>query len=389
MQLKAAEAQKVTNCINRNRSQSFSEIDNLDSLNNKILPRPPPSRRDFGVMCGVLTRNIGVGHQYPHTKNVSTLTTNGEETPQSSYSDKWYNEKVKFLASQNVSPVTVARYTQTVSVKKTTAECSAQTLNFEVPKPKCISNYTQTLEIKKQTISVGCTAKPNNSDALAQTDSIKTKSIGVSIETPCNKCSIPKISIGVGSDNTADAHISPVSLANLAVPRSKSFNLGSDKLNLSARNRSIGCQYEPTVNVNTVACQHTTKTQSKACQGDVIKTSHKGSQHEYNSVSKLTDTTDLNVKKISVACEAKEIEKEKVDIACNTNIVVAEKWSCAKCTGKEKENKEEVLKKEGSPTPSRIPRLQVPTTPVENRKFRRQDTYTKIPASPIAISPTG
>lgn len=363
---------------NRNRSQSFSEIDNLDSMNNRIAP---PSRRDFGVMCGVLTRNVGVGHQYPHTRTVSTLTTNDEKT-QPIYSDKWYNEKIKFLANQNVM---VTKNTQTAIVARTTVDCGTQTVSVKQNIPKRINNYTQTPEMKKQVQHVGSTVKPVNSDVLVQTNNIETRSVGNSIDTPCSTCNVPKISVGVGSDNTVDSHISPVSLANLAVPRSKSFNLGSEKLNLSVKNRTIGCQYEPLANTNTIGCQHITKTHTKACQNDVIKTLHKGSQHEYVTASKVTDTKDLNIEKVSVACEAKEVEKVKVDIACNTTSV-PDKSPCTKCANREKE-RDEILKKEGSPTPSRIPRLQMPTTPVENRKFRRQDTYTKIPASPQA-SPT-
>lgn len=372
LQLKAAEATSTINAnyINRNRSQSFSEIDNLDSL-NKVPPRPPP-RRDFGVMCGVLTRNVGVGHQYPHTKTVATLTVNGDDSQ--TYSDKWYKEKIKFLTNQtnfvHEPPVMVTQTTQTAIARKVTIDCGTQ-----IDVQKRSDNFTQTPENKKHVFHVGSTAKPINSDVITQT-SVNTRNVGISIETPCEKCNVPKISVGVGAENTADAHISPVSLANLAVPRSKSFNLGNDKLNLTTRNRTVGCQYETTA--NTVACQYEMKTHSKACQNDVVKISHKGSQHEYSLASKVTDTIGLNPQKISVACET--------DLA-----YAAINVPCAKCTAKERE-KEEHLRKEGSPTPSRIPRPQIPTTPVENRKFRRQDTYTKIPASPTdksLSSPTG
>lgn len=385
-QLKVAEAAKISavnNIANRNRSQSFSEVDNLDTL-GKVAPRPPP-RRDFGVMCGVLTRNVGVGHQYPHTKTVSTLTVNGDDNP--TYTDKWYKEKIKFLTNQNENlasfvnetkkgPVMVTQNTQTVVARKIAIDCGTQTPTPKVDVPKRSDNHTQTQETKKRVFHVGTTAKPINSEAITQT-SVERRNVGISIETPCDKCSTPKTSVGVGSENTADAHISPVSLANLAVPRSKSFNLGSDKLNLSARSRTVGCQYEM-------------KTHSKACQNDVVKTSHKGSQHEYAAASKTTDTKGLAPEMVHVACEAREEAKKKADFACNTNCV-PEKTPppCPKCTGREKE---EAPKKEGSPTPSRIPRPQIPTTPVECRKFRRQDTYTKIPASPTdrpQASPTG
>lgn len=369
--------------INRNRSQSFSEKDNFNSFNIIDPPRPPP-RRDFGVMCGVLTRNVGVGHQIPHTKTVSTLTVNNsDETP--TYSDKWYKEKIKFLTNQNENDVKVkSQNTQTPVARKTiTIDCGTQTPPPKVEVVKRSDNYTQTSVIAKQVFHVGSIAKPINSNIATQTN-VDTRNVGISIETPCEKCNIVKVTVGVGPENTVDAHISPVSLANLAVPRSKSFNLGNDKLNLSIRNRTVGCQYE--TSTNTVASQYEMKTYSKACQSDTVKTLHKGSQHESSLASKVTDTKGLGPEKVNVACEAKELVKKKVDFACSTDYV-----SCAKCAAKERE-KEEHMRKEGSPTPSRIPRPQVPTTPVENRKFRRQDTYTKIPASSTEkpqSSPTG
>lgn len=382
LELKTVEEAQLIR-LRRNRSQSFSEIitDNFD-CSTKPVPRPP-LRRDIGVMCGVLTRNVGVGHQYPHVRDVSTFTVSSSDddqegqqpTPVTFYSDKWYNEKIKFLSNE--------------SNAKNRKECvGTQTPS---PKPKRTDDrYTQTLEKNKEhhVTDVAITAKPIYSDAVNQTNSINTRNIGISVESPCKICSISKISIGVGSENATDENnVSPVSLANLALAmpaRSKSFNLGGDKLNLmSMRNRTIGCQYEPLL-VNSIACQCVIKVKSKACQNDnVIKVSHKGSQHEYRAaLAKGTDTNDLSVEKVNVACEAKEMEKEKVDFACNTSC----KWLCAKCVTKEREKeREEIVTKEGSPTPSRIP---IPTTPVENRKFRRQDTYTKIPsASASASSP--
>lgn len=366
---------------NRVRSQSFSDVDNAE----KVPPRPPP-RRDFGVMCGVLTRNVGVGHQYPNMKSVSTATINGDA---SQYSDKWYNEKVKFLSSQNeelksyvkkVEPVLVNQITQTITAAKNTRDCITQT---PIPE-KLLDNFTQTLQIKerlqkideftqtiqvpKQVFHVGSTAKPSAVDTSTQIFSEK-KNAGVHVETPCEKCTVAKISIGVGSEDVAGSHLSPVSLASLTTPRSKSFNLGDDKLNLSLKNRTVGCQSE---NFGmSVASQYEIKTHTKACQ-NIIKTSHRGVQHEYQTVSKITDTKDLGPAKLNVACEA-NVLKNTAEIGCNT-AYVPEK---APCNAREKD---EILKKEGSPTPSRIPRPQVPTTPVEIRKFRRQDTYTKIPA---------
>lgn len=354
MQLKVAEAARSNANYGRNRSQSVSEMDSLESA-TKTAPRPP-TRRDFGVMCGVLTRDVGVGQQYPHTRNASTLTKHLEES--AVYSDKWYNEKIKFLTSQNENlnyvkdakfgKTMVTQNTQTPVSKKLIVECGVQT----PPNRSVLTNnsHTQTADVKKQIYH-----------ALTQT-AFERRNVGTSIESPCEKCNVLKTSVGVGSDH----HQIPVSLANLAVPRSRSFNLGTDKLNLSTRSRTVACQYEA-------------KTHSRACQNDSIKTCHRGSQHEYDCSHKVTDTKDLGPEKAHAACEAKESPKERADAACNTP--TGETTLCTKCAARERE-KEEVMRKEGSPTPSRIPRPQIPTTPVENRKFRRQDTYTKIPASP-------
>lgn len=362
------------------------EINNWNNSLEKASPRPP-SKRDFGVMCGALTRNVGVGHQYPRTKSVSTLTTNGDAH---NYTDKWFNEKIKFLSNRdenangNESAFAATqkdnKKIEVTPLPKTTRETGSQTPEPK-PAPKKVNrdNCSQTTEVKKQFQHVGSSAKPSTVQCGIQTSAAKANSNSVQVDIPCLKCNIAKTSIGVGPENKADSHVQPVSLANLAVPRSKSFNLDGEKLNLRLKNRTVGCQYESVTFTNAIACQTEKKVSSKSCQNEV-KVSHRAVQHENTSVSKNTDTKDLSSGKQSVACEAKEI-KNTAEFGCNTTAHVPEKIVCTKCSNKEKDsglNKESVP---NSPTPSRIPRPQVSPI-VENRRFKRQDTYTKIPASP-------
>lgn len=405
LKIQAEETEKQ-NRINENYiQQSPNHLQNSRETNFNTLagktPTRPPSKRDFGVMCGALTRNVGVGHQYPHTKTVSTATVNGEE--KHGYTDKWFSEKIKFLSRQsenangnepelNAEQNTFQK-TETISSPKITAEAASQTTQ---PKQKVSSDsFSQTVEVKKQFQHVGISVKLSNLNCATQTPSVNVHSVAVQIDTPCLKCNKAKVSVGVGPENKVDSHVCPVSLASLAVPRSKSFNLDGEKLNLRLKNRTVGCQYESSA--NTIACQTEKKTAaSKACQNGVktshrgvqyenhheVKTSHRGVQYENNSVSKITDTKDLTpTASQSVACQAKEV-KNTAEFGCNT-AHVPEKTLCTKCSNKEKDD---LIKKESSPTPSRIPRPQPPLTPIENRKFRRQDTYTKIPGSPEKLA---
>jgi ankyrin repeat protein len=391
LQIKSEETQKL-NTINANyicqfsqnnrlKSQSFTDIDSLDG---KREPPPPPPRKDFGVNCGVLTRNVGVGHQNPKTKNVSTTTFDNASV------DKWFNEKIRFMNSQNLTnnQVNVSRSTQTSS--RENRGVASQTVDRVTAK---IETAAQTVENKKYYSNASVSAFPKCKDANCQKD-VEAYSVGTSDNTIddiiCDKCNSPKVSTGVGPDSNEDAHTSPVSLALLMGPRSKSFNLGDDRVNFTSRNRTVACQYESTgiskasqyePNGVSKACQSEVKTNSKACQNEV-KSSHKNTQYESSSVCKDTDTKDLIRSTRHVACEAKERKSPTSDVACNT--ANTDKDVCVKCTNKEKEDSG---KKESNSTPSKIPRPQVPTTPVEVRKFRRQDTYTKIYASPTEKSP--
>lgn len=380
-QIKSDEAIKLntinghyTRQYNRQRSHSFTEVDNFEtSMKSKSSPPPPPPRKDFGVMCGVLTRNIGVGHQNPNTKSVSTAT------PESDFADKWLHEKVKFMENRNLlQSSTSTKETQTL-VPKGRRDIGIQFQFQKMVTPK-FSTYTQTPDSSKHLVEKGVSAKAKQSDVSIQ-KCVECYSIGSSDDTIndtiCEKCNTLKRSVAVGPENHEDSHTSPISLASLT-SRSKSFNMGDDRLNFTARTRTIASQYEIT-NINR-SCQADLQKASstKLCQVQP-KMVDKNTQYEKFTSSRLTDTQDLTIVK-NVSCEAKEEKIETVNAGCNT---VPDLTICLKCD-KEKEN----FKKDGgSPTPSRIPRPQIPTTPVENRKFRRQDTYTKVYSPTEKTSP--
>ncbi|KAF2885711.1 hypothetical protein ILUMI_20484 [Ignelater luminosus] len=343
-----------TSPYSRLRSHSLTHSTSFESINRKGTP-PPIPRRDIGVTCAVLTRNVGVGHQHPNTKSVATITLNGEI--HDGYGDKWFNEKIRFLSGDNQlsqsyinevkKPIVITKGTQTILAKEK-KDFSSQTIELKVQ--NTYDSFTQTLEIKKVYHTIGTLASVVTKESSNQT-SVPTRTVGVSDDTIndilCSKCISEKNKLNVQNEkNLSD----PISLASLTVPRSKSFNLGEDKLNL--RNRTVGCQYE-------------------SCS------SHKGIQYESFALSKNTDTKDLDPGKKHVACNTKDTKIETAEAACNTIHTPEKTTPCVKCSKKEKED----VRKDDNAMPSRIPRPQIPTTPVENRKFRRQDTYTKIPAS--------
>lgn len=310
-------------------------------------PVPPP-RKDFGVNCGVLTRNVGVGHQTPHTKSVSTIT---------------FDEKWKFSNSTNPN---VTRSSQTV-IKENRIGVSQTALDIS-------DHSTQTLIKKKYFSDAGVTALPKLVDFSNQ-KIVEAYNIGVSDDTisdiKCEKCNVLKNSISTGPDSFENAHTAPISLSTLMGSKSKSFNLGDPKIDYTSKKRTIACQYdlmgiskasqyEPT-GINKASQSEMIKTNSKACQHEIKTFHHKNPQSEIVvKISRNTDTKDLTTTSTkSVACDINDIKSDNLSV-------------CEKCL-----QKDDAIKKEAA-VPSKIPRPQIPTTPVEGRKFRRQDTYTKI-----------
>lgn len=315
-------------------------------------------RRDIGVMCGVISRTIGVGPQYTRTRTISTETPTFEV------------ERIRIP-----SPVTV------LSMNR-----GSQTFQ-----PHFVHSDTQTLDLVKHTTHCSVTAKPDISDFSLQVCT-PTRTLGVSNDSVsdsfCNKCNVLTRSIGVGPNATTDGFL-PVSLKNLSVPRSKSFNLGEEKLGHNAKHRTIGCQSESFA-VNR-ACQYEAKVFSRASQYESTKKfASKAIQHETASNnSQSTDTKDLSRPGKDV--HTNTILKFYSDATCNTvipRLYDASSNTMKKITSDASCNTVEVMqssedggKKEENTAPvSRIPRLaQSPAS--ERHKLKRQDTYTKIPAA--------
>lgn len=324
----------------RERTHSFTHIKE-DEIKKESSPSPLP-RKDCGVMCTVLTRNIGVGHQCPNMKDASTITTE--------YADKWLPEKTKFL-NLETSPnkISITKGTQTFPGKEK-RDHSVQTVEI---KPITVSTVTQTDNIQKILKSVATQQK------------IDSNSIGIStdkVNTVCDKCK--------SLEHKSSVDPKPLSLAALDTTSKHTVN-SSNKTIIS---NSIGLQYDYTVDKSDKSSQVEVTLRSKSTQHQP-KSTEKSTQHETYSSSKLTDTKDLPVPE----------PKPRVDRATSPHAMekeVSEEKMYEKSVVKEPDVPKE---SPSSPTPSRIP---VPTTPIEARKFRRQDTYTKVYCtSPTEKSP--
>ncbi|ENN74189.1 uncharacterized protein LOC109540990 isoform X1 [Dendroctonus ponderosae] len=358
---------------NRKRSQSFTEIESFeDNVKKESSPLP---RKDFGVMCGVLTRTIGVGHQYPNTKHASTITTE--------FADKWMPEKAKFLNSQPFlsSKITIHKGTQTF-LGKEKRDMGIQTSILH-PTKITVTGHTQTDQIKPIVSHVGSLAVPKSSEIGIQKN-VECLSVGTSNDAIddviCEKCRALK-----KPQRKNEELSTPVSLAALS-NRSKSFSLGEDRLDHQKRTRTVASQYETNLTQISKASQVEFTTRSKSTQHD-IKIAEKNTQYDVYTLSKFTDTKDLIIATKPVYIEKpppKTVDRASSPVFTIQEKEVSEEKSCDKCTSREMETSREFKKDSlGSPTPSRIP---IPTTPIEARKFRRQDTYTKI-YSPTEKSP--
>lgn len=384
----AVQQQIDRNNSNRIRSQSFTDIDTLDSLTRKTLLKSP-LRKDCGVMCSVLTRNVGVGHQNPNTKSVTTQINN---TSDKSY----YNDnKISYFINQNhtlINNYVASKTTQTLLSDAAKRTISSQTINNN---PVVNDGSTQTIEKKKQCSNASILVVPSYSDFIVQ-KTVDSCNIGISNDriddVICDKCLVHRKSIGVETDSSTFMTSSSISLASLTLPRSKSFNLDGEKLNLpNKRTVTKACQYD-IGGVTNKSCQYditgVTKSSqydiiglTKSCQYDPIKTHSKSCQQDLKTSDKaIQSRIDLvNCTKVHAASQ---VDVKKNDASSNTAYLLPSEASdgCLKCNQKDKDAKKDVVN--NSPVlQSKIPRPQ-PTTPVEKRKFRRQDTYTKTYSSP-------
>lgn len=385
----------------RSRSNSFSCTDNQyeKGLIRKCMT---PSTKDIGVSCSVITRNVGVGNQTPSRKNASTVT----EPDGVGYADKWFGEKLKFINDQNEKGRR-GSLTRIPMINKANQTFKIHSYNQEtqttaLPQPKRITSdkYIQTLQKQTAQKDQGILVKPKTLDFGIQ-ESVESYNVGVSDDTitdiNCDKCNVVKMSVAVGPDQKEDQHVAPVSLASLSFPRSKSFNLGPDKMSLSKRKRSISIQYQYKPESCTKGSQYEPSTVSRSCQS-TVRTHSKGTQHESKLIESSTqfDETFIVVETTPKKDKTnKQIGEDKRNVGCNTTLELQGVTVCSECRKARKEDEElskkenakmedkrkEELKKKDGLVVSRIPKPHLTPTS-ERRKFRRQDTYTKINVSP-------
>lgn len=351
------------NVCSRSRSWSLTRVDSGredDSDNRRNGSVSPtltsPARRDFGVMCGVVTRNIGVGHQIPKTKTVATATPGS--------GDKWLPQKLDFLIGNENSKrsrtiVTVAKGSQTVPF-------GYKSINTQTNSVLHSHNTTQTpITPVRSFDSIGISVYPHTSNANTQIF-VPSKSVGVSDDSInnilCLKCTGQKQTVGTNTDDHSPLTHS-VSLAQLSRPKLE----GAVEENI--KTSTVGCQYDIRGWHRYTQCE--IDCYARSCQTEGPKLSNKGVQNDFWwGISKSTDTNELVAETEDRGCDA-EICKTS-DASCGTDESVIGEYS-EKLP--ERSEKSEAGKKEDVIVPSRIPRLN------SQRKFERQITYTKIASS--------
>lgn len=339
-----------------------------DRRHGSVSPNLVPSRRDFGVMCGVLTRNVGVGHQSPKTKTVATGTPSGRS------GDKWLSQKLDFLiGNENVrqpvrSMITVAKGTQTILYGYKTQSTQAK-LSSEIT-----DSFTQTSRPPIKCFnSIGISIIPNTTNAKTQAF-VSSRTVGVSDDTInsilCLKCTSQKQTVAVNTDDLPLLTHS-VSLAQLSQPKAD----GNAEEENVVKTRTIGCQYD--IRGTHRYTQYDVKSYSRSCQTETLKLSSRAVQNDiWCGISRSTDTKELIPETEEKGCDPDVCEK--FDVGCGNDEPTTVEY-CERCIDKEKI---ESTKKEEASTPSRIPRLSG-----SQRKFERQFTYTKIPAPISPVSP--
>lgn len=332
------EKRKLVELLKEKNSRTIS----TDTVDKRPIVLPPIHKKDIAVMCAVITRHVGVGPSFPKVKTASTST-----------------ETLNKLIQEQLKSTSVSQSSQT------------KVVHFD-------EKGMQTVAFAKPFCNIGINVRPECKDVgVGFRKEVST--IGVSDdrvdEVICQKCSVAKRTIGVGPTTYADSHL-PVSLKSLTSHRSKSFNLGEEKLNLNLRYRTIGCQTEH-FSVNKM-CQYELKSCTQFSQTEVNVLKNKSCQYERHCFTQMTDTEDL-LKTKDASCNTKAVRK--VDVASNTVNLPPEIVT----TPPSKND----TRRDESPGVSRIPRpAAITTSDHENRKFKRQDTYTKIPAQALPTNGT-
>lgn len=341
--------------------------------------------RDVGVMCGAVMRDIGISHSLPKLRSFGTQMStvflpNGvhyseqseikkQETKENTTStelrmNQVYSEneldqniaKAIKLYEETFRHHLTPKKKDTVNLKSTGSQAN---LNNE-PVLKIIEKKDSGTQVSpsKGCKEVGLLAKPRTND-VGICSVVKVRHFGCSDnridQAVCEKCSIKRHSIGVG---TSPYDFIPLSLNSLNMTRSKSFDMTGK---------------------STAILKKKISTRSIAC-----------GTHNPVTSNRSTDTSEYykqHIKDIGV----NTVKRKLVDAAVGNSSYLSDNKisACEDCSADVKHSPHTVpsqIKPEQttSPSASRIPRPttlaisnNLSSTMSDKRKFMRQQTYSK------------
>ncbi|XP_075219769.1 KN motif and ankyrin repeat domain-containing protein 2 kank isoform X2 [Lycorma delicatula] len=344
--------------------------------------------RDVGVMCAVVTRDVGISLSQPKLKIASTQADYCQPTVEPSVISV---SKVETTTSCTETDLTMPHVYSEIELDQNIAKAIKlyeQTFYHllhpkKKEKPVVESTGIQTSpidysllrivekrDVGLQAISdihhrdVGITAKTIVAD-VAVSAVVRTRNFGSSDCTidqmMCDKCNVKRYSVSVGTNMGGQINNDyiPLSLNSLNVARSKSFDYTEKPFGFMRKKYGM----------ISVGCGTTTRFTS----------------------TKSTDTSD-NVSLIYKDTGVNTMKRKLLDAAVGDSVQCSEEISiCDKCGVAIKNVAKDIILQQSSNkvkqtvTPSRIPRpTTLVTTPFftfsepDKRKFQRQDTYTKI-----------
>ncbi|PSN40635.1 hypothetical protein C0J52_21102 [Blattella germanica] len=391
----------------RGRSHSCSE----GSENGAVPNGRRSSTRDIGVMCSVMTRELGVSTQQLKVRNAKTNTVNydmklglgkfvAEDIPPVAspmkcisatntdllmgqvYSEKeldqHINNAVKMFETTFKSKNDVRNVGIQVESKQEVALLIVEKRDSHTQTENKFSHHdksNQTEEPKRYLVDVGILVKPQSLSVGLQVKA-KTRDVAVSdhvtLDEQCKKCNIKKISIGVGPQEPLILEDSAtISLSNIGIFQNK-----------------------PAENVAIPATKKVS-TRSIACNTSVNVSMSRGTDTDDLSVGKKRDFGTNTTKRKLVDAAVGDATTESKS---STNISV-----CDKCDT-EIQNVAKGMLTQNSESSTTSPTVGSATTPVrsvsriprpatsasatrcvtpaknmqEKRRIQRQDTYTKL-----------
>ncbi|XP_065351280.1 KN motif and ankyrin repeat domain-containing protein 1 [Cloeon dipterum] len=341
----------------------------------KEIAKAQISKRDIGVDCAVLTRDVGVSHQYPKIRSSSTQADLAAPevktivTPPAVPLRTSSRLSVERLKIESFTPEPVVtpeikipvqtRGTNTSAAFSKDSETSTELKMQQIYTERQLEEMLESHEKKirrgeealraKLKVDKSVVAKPRMSD-IGVTAEPKTKSVGVSDHTlklTCDACNTPKKNVGV---STASLIPKPDYLNPQAMVRSKS----SDHFNLRPKLRPMASKLTDTLGLICLQDSHTNTARVRTTD---------------SSVHCKAATNDFGVSvMIEPAVTVKEVPAE-----------------CKTCAARKSPptipRPESVSPLPAASLPSQIPRLASGrrfTSPPTKRPFNRQDTYTKL-----------